>query len=437
MAEIILDDTKICIPNRLKIATFISEIQKKTKQIIYLINEKEVGVFQSLGEVKRGMWRRLKPSDSIAHYYIDPETQNEYTVFSSECANKLGNFPYEGPTNINQNQERSAAYQQSIQTIRPPIRQGQPPVENLQGYPSLQQTIQQGHPSLQQPITAQPLSYQNGQSSQTTQGFVGGSNGSFPSYPFMNVGYQKYTEPPPQTNPQPRMSSKTLQNINRIAAFQRQQMGGSGYDDSKGPKPPIMNQWFSNLDTNTQEKFQNLFSTNNHYQNNLTTYPQNYSYPPPVSSTITQPSYQSVLPNNFQPQPNIQSTQGFQPQPNQGFQPQTQFQPQPNIQSNQSFQPQTQFQPQQSTQGFNKPQSSYVPPHVMSVYASSIPEDETIRRTSFPRGQGAQGQGTQGQGAQGGQGQVDKDGFRYFPPGRPKKSVQNVAPQTVESKFTA
>jgi hypothetical protein len=382
MAEITLDDNKICIPTRLKIATFLSELQKKTKQIIYLINDKEIGIFQSLNDVKRGMWRRLKPNDTIAHYYIDPETQNEYTIFSPECANKLGNFPYEGPISQLSAQDRSA-YQQSIQTTRPQIRNQTPSSSLQQPIQSLQQPIQ----SLQQPMIQNVQSYSQNQ--------------------FANVGYQKY--PPEQrlqqtpSDQQQKMNSKSIQNMNRIAAFQKQQMA---------PPEPTTNQWFNNFDMNHQELYsKNGYPSTPQFQNQ----PQQTNYP-------TTQQFQ-----NPTPQTNYSVTQQFQNQPQQ---------------TNYSVTQQFQNQPQQTnypvTQQFQNPQSVVNPSYGVNRQVSTVNQSAIGSNSQMISDMDL------------------KDPMKYFPPGTRKKllnesrlptgqekiptarqQTRNVTPQILESKFSA
>jgi hypothetical protein len=406
MAEITLDDTKICIPTRLKISTFLSELQKKTKQILYLINDKEIGVFQSLNDVKRGMWRRLKPNDSIAHYYIDPETQNEYTVFSTECATKLGNFPYEGPiTNQLSSQDRSA-YQQSLQSMRPPVR------SSVQSS-SLQQPIPSLHPFQQtQTTTLQSTGQAQGSVQGSVQGpvqgpaFQGAVQGQsygqsqqlmMSSYPpYGNFGYQKYPveqrQPPPSEPSQPKMNSKSIENMNRIMAFQRQQMA---------PPPseqPMVNQWFNSYDHQVQPHPQQpLEHTYPTFQNHFT-YPQQQVYPQQgQGQQVTQNlGQQNLAPQNLGSvqgtmQGSVQGTmQGTMQGSVQGAQPQNLF---------------PQFPP-----SVNRQETSVMNKSVMSAKSYSKPEDP----------------------------------FKYFPPGSRKKPetgaqklVQNVTPQIVESKFSA
>jgi hypothetical protein len=161
MAEITLDDNKIAIPNRLKVSTFLSELQKKTKQqYLYLINDKEVGVFQSLNEAKKGMWRKYKPSDEICHYYIDPDTMNEYTVFSEELSKKIGSFPYEGPThptpirgNTNHFQTNQNTSFQATQTSQPSFVISNDNLKSLTNHPNLQNLFT--NTNLQPPISSQ------------------------------------------------------------------------------------------------------------------------------------------------------------------------------------------------------------------------------------------------------------------------------------------
>jgi hypothetical protein len=440
MAEILLDDNKICIPNRLKISTFLSELQKKTKQIIYLINDKEIGVFQSVTDVKRGMWRRLKPSDGIAHYYIDPETQNEYTIFSEECANKLGSFPYEGPNKLqlSTSQDKSVMYQQTIQSTRPPMRpQSNPslqqPVPNSfqQSNPSLQQPVpnsfQQSIPSLQQPV---PNSFQ--QFNPSLQQPIPNSFQQFnpslqqpipnsfqqpnPMYQIQNFGYQKPQEQSKQnTNIGNKMNSKTLQNMNRILAYQKH----------SNPSEPTQPQWFSNLDANSLSgsRLRGPELGDNHQ----TTYPSMYT---PQTSYTNQSNYSQPM------YPNQQLV--YQNQSNYTSQPMYPGQINPNYEQQMS-----------TTNG----------PMVNGPATNITMTNRSVANRSVANGSVANGSVANGSVANGSVArpasnkpvipmssvqsvqisQEDlKDPMKYFPPGtRKRQQNQNVAPQTVSSKLSA
>lgn len=441
MAEIVFDDNKLCIPNRLRVSTFLSELQKKTKQIIYLINDKEVGIFQSLEEVKKGMWRRLKPNDDIAHYYIDPETQNEYTIFSNDCANKLGNFPYEGTTRVQSqtNPDRSMSYQQTIQSVASQPRQL--------------------HPSLQQPIVYQqqnPSGFQqiHPQFQQENQQFQQEN----PSLQYRPVGYQKYPEPQPtqMKNTQQRMNPKSIQNLNRILAFQRQQ---------NNPPEPSVNQWFNNPESipppSSQVNHYNPYTPNQTFQN------QQFSTNPQLSFGTGQQNPQLSFGLNQQtshlgqpiPQ-NIQQTSQF------GTTQQTpQLVRQMPMNYQQEYNPQTSSYPQNGQQRMNYQQNvpqksfNYQPSSQTSIhYQQNVPNPENRQPTqetrpqptysqqnTYPRNMNypsmindnsiMSAQTVQSiQTDRNGQG---RDPMKYFPPGTRKTQNQNVQPQIVETKFTA
>jgi hypothetical protein len=394
MAEITLDDTKICIPTRLKIATFLSELQKKTKQILYLINDKEIGIFQSLNDVKRGMWRRLKPNDSIAFYYIDPETQNEYTIFSSECATKLGNFPYEGPVATQLSSQDRSAYQQSLQSMRPPVRPSlqssslQQPIPSLQSFPQTQNTSLQGNSH--GPLQGSSL---QGQS-------YGQPQQPLTSNPYVNFGYQKYQVDQTQQSSessQPKMNSKSIENMNRIMAFQRQQMAPPSSEQS------MVNQWFNQYEPQVQQQpYQNIPQqqqyTQQPYDHNYPTFQNHFNYPQqqvyhPQQNLIQQSLGQQNLSQQNIPSHNTLSTQTPQVTPQ-------------NIGTQQPIVSQNLF-----PRSVNRQETSVMNQSVVSAKSYSKPEDT----------------------------------FKYFPPGSrkkppetgPQKAVQNVMPQTVESKFSA
>lgn len=286
MAEITLDDTKIAVPKRLSITTFLAEIQKKTKQFLYLINEKEVGIFQSINDVRRGMWKKLKPSDEICHYYIDSETEIEYIVFSEELAKKIGSFPYENLSrktqetkNVQQQQVYSSQpFQQSLptsllsglnpnqisqssvlfqtQNLQPPITSDfslfnqQQQQQQQQPQQSINQQYPQYNPFLQNNFIPQQQSYpsineipryNNIDLNDTIQHFANliqsNQTQSYSSQQNLtnqnpNQGFGFYSQHQNQSqtqnnnssnNNQPRMSSKSLQNLNRIQAFLKQQ----------------------------------------------------------------------------------------------------------------------------------------------------------------------------------------------------------------------
>ena len=398
MAEIVLDDNKICVPTRLKVLTFLSELQKKTKQIIYLINEKEIGIFESLNDVKRGMWRRLKPTDGIAYYYIDPDTQNEYTLFLEECAIKLGNFPYEIPNRVPQQAytrstpstiDQSAtyqSYQQTLPSYRPlPSKMTSNSFQATQMSNNLQAPIPQTPLNIPQPHVqphVQPQSYPNfdtqssGQQNQYHPIFQKYNDDKTTNLYSMYQNLLQTPPPPPQqTQNQPQqqyMSNKSIQNLNRIMAYtQKQQLNYSE------PPQPVVNNWTSSMD---------------------------------------------------------QQTSQYNPMTSQQFNVQSQYNGQPNM-YNPPLQ-QTSYNPPAPIPQYN-PQTSYQQPSQPMNFESTQPRMSAISTTSTVNGNEPNGTRTNPV--------VDgkRDQFKYFPPGQRKKPAtsgappQNVAPQIVETKFSA
>ena len=383
MAEIELDNNKICIPNRLKISTFLAELQKKTKQVIYLINDKEIGIFQSLNEIKRGMWRKLKPNDSICYFYIDPQTQNEYTVFSEECATKLGSFPYEGPTRPHS--DRS-------QTPRPIPSSSQSFQQSTNS--SLQQAIPSYQPNnLQQPI---PSSYQSNNlqqaipsSYQTNQQSTFNPTFQQPN-PLFQQGMEQFRNnnnrfsssvTTQQSQPsQPQMNSKTLANMNRISNYTQRHMNQQQSEPQINPwsqqnkeQPfsyPSQTQQFYTHQQYTPNQPQQAPPTPSYVPQNYSTVPVTGPVPGPVSGPVSVTQQQQVLPNQ------LYNYSG-------------------NIHSHVPSQ-----QPFVST---------------VENVAQSVMTAQSVSKTSN---------------------QSTKDPMKYFPPGTRKRN-QNVAPKQVETKFSA
>ena len=243
MATIVLDDPKISIPKRLKILSFLAEIQKKApQQYIYVINEKEVAVFTNVNEIKKGMWRRYKLPDIHGYYYIDPETQNEITLFSEEFANKLGTFPYEGPplkkeplVNPNYSATLPSALQSTLQSTLPSTltsgMQGSAipsalKLSNMGNNPNAYQaTIKSLQLSaLQPPVVAAPLS------APPTSSFT-------PFMPYSNSLYSRGQQNQNNNSQQQQqsttsyMSARSIDNLNRILSFQSSTKQNNPYDN--------------------------------------------------------------------------------------------------------------------------------------------------------------------------------------------------------------
>ena len=484
MAEIILDDTKIAVPKRLNITTFLSELQKKTKQFLYLVDKKEVGIFQNLNEVKKGMWRKMKIQDDVCHHYIDPDTEIEYIVFSDELVKKLGSFPYEGPSIAKRQQQQVQMSQATIpsfapsslphqvsqpsfvvhssQNLQPPITSDfsfyqQNPNHHYQQvnqYPNYstlptnnnynpQNLIQSSQQVPQNPMMAQqqmnPLPQMNQQPQQT----------SYPSYPSLNEiprynnldlnetfqqfanliqsNTTNYSQPfnnqqtsnqSKQNNngnnnsnsQQPKLSSKSLQNLNRIQAFLKQQINPQGQQQNQSvqngmQQPPdelFQQQGFSSWNLNQQSQ---------------------------------QPQQQPLFQRVNQDQQFMNLNQGQQQ--GQGLQGQMQNLQRQTLPVQQQQlgqqQPLTTNPRQVSIQSVQQPViSSRVQPVRKSTIPVQLPSAQTL--------QTIQTESIPGQGSANGR-------QKYFPPYQGKKKVnptqpsqqpnQNIAPQPVENKFSA
>lgn len=490
MAEIILDNNRIDLStNHLKLYSFLAEIQKKTKQYIYLVNNSEIGVFDNLDYVKKGMWRRFKNHDSAnnTYFYIDQETHLEHTVFSSEFAIKLGNVGYEPPP-------------------KPKISPNQSSVPT------------QGPPSAQAPVTTASMLLPEDMSFTTL------NTSRAPVYPQYNpnsmiIGNYSFVQPDPQNSKKSQkistknMSSKSIQNLNRILAYTTSKQTDveqtpivnswmqtdNRYPSNKSDQTPIVNSWMAsenrikndqaiingwnkkdskpNLTKNQKSEPQQNSIVNNWMQSDVrfqkqSSTNQNYSLnqnqqgphqaphqgphqapsqappqaPPQAAqqfnSYYNQQQFSSFPQQQFtpytQPTQQINSTQQFTPQSTQQFTPQPKFNPQQF-----TPQPTTQFnlQPQQISQQFNLQPNQNQQTSFSQQYSN---------QNVYPMNMMQQVQPQQGQ--QLGQPQTkpsshipqtsdqDESRYRYFGPPQKKKSgvgSGNVAPQTVESKFTA
>jgi hypothetical protein len=480
MAEITLDDNKIAVPKRLNITTFLSELQKKTKQFIYLIDKKEVGIFQTLNEVKKGMWRKMKIQDDICHHYIDPDTEIEYIVFSDEFVKKLGSFPYEGPS-VSKRQQQSMN-QSNIPSYAPSHFQNSLPTTNLPHQVSQPSFVIHSSQNLQPPITSDLSFYQQNPNSfqvnhnyppyssiqpvqSSTNNFNSQPNllqqsipqqqSTYPSYPSLteiprynnldlnetfqqfanliqsnNTNYpQPYNQQPPISQPnnngnnsnsssynnqQTKLSSKSLQNLNRIQAFLKQQINqgsqqnnqGQGLQQGQGIQGiqgmqglnPTMTQPPQGLQGLQQPQGMQQQQNQQQGMNNFSSWNLNNN------DIQQQPLFQRVNPN--QPFMN--------PNPSQTF----------SIQGNQQIQ-------QQQQQTVQPVVSSRVTPIKKSSIPVQLPSAQTI--------QTIQSESIPGQGSATGR-------QKYFPPYQGKKKVsiqntqqtnQNVVPQQVENKFSA
>jgi len=231
------------------------------------------------------------------------------------------------------------------------------------------------------------------------------------------MGYQKPAEAyssSQSTNAQSRMNSKTLQNMNRISNYQRQQMNPNGprtsmnvYDN---PSQPSTNQWFSNFDMNRNLNTQDIYPS---FQMNM----QNQNVSNFNQSIPTSNFNQSIPTSNY----------------NQSIPPTNFNQSIPTSNFNQSVPP-TNYNQSIPTSNYNQsvPTSNYnqsIPP---TNFNQSIPTSNYNQ--SIPHSAIASVRTTQS--VQTGDVIDSKDPMKYFPPGTRKKT-QNVPPQTVESKFSA
>ena len=498
MAEITLDDNKIAVPKRLNVTTFLSEIQKKTKQYLYLINQKEIGIFQNLNDVKKGMWRKFKPGDEICYYYIDPETETEYTVFSDELMKKLGAFPYEGSSVKKPNSQQQLVQQNSFApSSNLPLPSTPYQTNLLSGIPAnqiSQNSVLYQTQNLQAPITSdfsfypstnypQQNNYTHPSSSSLPQSLPPSfpqnlpqslPTSNHPSYPSINEiprynnidindtiqhfaslisaqpqnvypnsqvnqGGGFYTQPPQQNlsqqqpnfsssqtnnnnnnSQQPRMSSKSLQNLNRIQAFLRQ---AQAPQQTHAPNQQPYNTYQQQVQhpgqqqtqqpQNSQQNYASTFSLNN-FQQQIPQGPAQQMVP-----QTTQQQFQQPIQQNFYPQQGqVQQSQGIQQIKQVGMK---QGMGQPQVQQGMGGQGQGQGQGQaQGQQAL--PIKKTVKPNIPNQIPSVVSQ-QTVQTDASASGR-----------------------QKYFPPYQGKKKLlqqqnnatnQNVVPQLVENKFTA
>jgi hypothetical protein len=86
------DQTKIKINKRIKLETFIHEMQKKTKQILCLLNNNEILILD-IDQISNGMWKKYKDDDSDCYHYLDEDNNEHIKIFSEEANTKLGSVP--------------------------------------------------------------------------------------------------------------------------------------------------------------------------------------------------------------------------------------------------------------------------------------------------------------------------------------------------------
>jgi hypothetical protein len=91
------DQTKIKIPPRMKIETFMNQMQKKTKQILCLLNNNEV-LIMDLEQLSHGLWKKWKEDDTDCFHYIDEDKNEHIKIFSEEANKKLGSIPIQTTT---------------------------------------------------------------------------------------------------------------------------------------------------------------------------------------------------------------------------------------------------------------------------------------------------------------------------------------------------
>ena len=484
MAEIILDNNRIDLStNHLKLYSFLAELQKKTKQYIYLVNNNEIGVFDNLDNVKKGMWRRFKTHDSAnnTYFYIDQDTHLEHTVFCSEFAIKLGNVGYEPPP-----KPKISPNQSSVPTQTPTQSAG--------------------------PVASASMLLPEDMSFTTV------NTSRAPVYPQYNpnsmiIGNYSFVQPDPQNSKKSQkistknMSSKSIQNLNRILAYTTSKQTDveqtpivnswmqtdTRYPSNKSDQTPIVNSWMAsenrikndqaiingwnkkdskpNLTKNTTKsepttlvnnwmqsdvRFQKQTSNTQNSSQQTSSQAQNSQTPHAPQqfnsySQYNQQQFSSFPQQQFTPYTQNNSTQQFTPQP-------TQFTPQPTqqftTQPTQQFTPQPKFNPQQFTPQ-PTPQFNLQPQQISQQFnLQTNPSSSFSQQYSNQNGyaMNMMQQVQQPQGQQLGQPQTkpsshipqnsdpDESRYRYFGPPQKKKSgvgSGNVAPQTVESKFTA
>jgi hypothetical protein len=485
MIDIVLDNNVISIPERLKVYKFFHELQMKIKEYIYITNEGDIGFFQNLNDVKKGMWRKTRNNDLNGYYfYIDPTTRIEYTIFSEELSQKLGNFPYEPPSTqsqggqgaqgqgaqgqgaqrAQQSQEsqgaqprpvQTRAYQQTIQSAPQPqqIVQPQQILQNqqiirpqqLRGQQIIQPQamnvpqIVRNDPLQADPLTQRvPIYPKLNPENMILNNFMNQST----SQPQMNIPFtsqnnilNQYISNPNLQN-QLGMNPKSIQNLNRIAAYNSRQ-------NVQDPST-MLNNWMSNPSQNQTSLIQPVAATSGSRGSTPAQINQNFfqtlSNPqintnPHTFSTNPQPQQTFVTP---QPYPLVsqqmiqsQQLQAQQFQPQQMIQPQQlqaqQFQavpqpvPQPAVTKPQNF---SEARP---TNGSNTAQRD-------TNRAAPSESQNTHRRTIFTQDEDDENEEFTSQ--------PNVDGkLRYFS-GFQKRRIgqnvsQNTAPQSVETKFSA
>jgi hypothetical protein len=444
MAEIVLDDTKIAVPKKLKILSFLAEIQKKApNQFLYVVNDKDICIFENLDQVRKGMWRRYKLPDIYGHYYIDPENLNEIIVFSEDLANKLGSFPYEGPPlpskqvpqsdnpfptqSMVQKQnvmQRFQTQQSSVvpsvvaqNSVQPSAFQSTIPTT----LPSISQAIQQS--ALQAPVTPMPLS---------------------PPPQMQQYSYNNSLSTTNTSNNQ-HMNPKSIDNLNRILSYQQSIQNNNRTMNFVEQQQKLFQNWNNNTIQNiTQTPYQNqpqqaVAQNNGAFYSNMSAQPQFQPQPQPQPQAQNNGAFYSNVPSQtntnypsliYTPQsssfaqttqltnPQQTNPQLTNPQPtNQptSFMQNTQVVSQPNL----SKQKTVQTQPTPLT---NRPSAQKMYQNANSLYEKSEkPGDEKTKY--FPAYQKKKS---------------------TAPGPAPNRSLQiqnssmsNVAPQTVQSQFTA
>lgn len=226
MTEIQFSSEIIPLPKTTKIEIFLQELQKRTTNgcIFYLIDRKEIGVFQSMDEIKTGLFKRLKPSDSLGHYFYDTEKDHEIVIFHDKASEKIGNFPLDRPTKKGFGFDPSRSIQSPIPNILP---QNQPPPSNQPTFGNSKQNKNQNQPQnpyansfynqsvmYNQPPTKASKSSKNqqiiGQQSVLPQTQF---NSMYPTQQTMMQNGYPYG--PNMMNPQPNMNSNMMnQNVN-------------------------------------------------------------------------------------------------------------------------------------------------------------------------------------------------------------------------------
>jgi hypothetical protein len=140
------EQTKIKIPPRMKIESFMNQMQKKTKQILCLLNNNEVLILD-IDQISYGMWKKWKEDEVDCFYYIDEDKNEHIKIFSSEANNKLGSIPL---------QVNNKTYEKEDQSE---VKQSKNKFEEFMN-----------HPSIQNPIPM--ITYQNQPAPQQTNPYI-------------------------------------------------------------------------------------------------------------------------------------------------------------------------------------------------------------------------------------------------------------------------